>query len=450
MCNIGDNVFFTSFLDKEISVQEIFSFDIKNKKLLRKKTISQYGQFMPAITDQGKLIYCEKEFNKTSLAISGDFWKDLFYECNSLLSLKKINQSGNGILDYTELLDKNQNEQYIVEDFRPHYKIFNFHSWFPLYLNPYVTATFLSRDYLDRLHLNLTTGLNLNDKSFYLSTEMEYGEFYPVISLSMDNIFNQEGAIRNNETGVIEKYRFNSIKLSSSIGIPLTFQKLNNRTSILPEIAVNAFRNYNASDGIHFIEQFRIDLKLNISNIKLQSLRSVVPEKSSFFNIRIYNIQDPGDYFGATFNYTYYLPSFFTNHSWDRIGGLYNSSEIPSLKFADVNSSFYYARGYSYNAERKSLGGIKVNYSFPVFYPDFAISKFIFFKRIRANIFFDMDRYNVIDETSWKNQRSAGLEFIFDNVYLRMFEIPIGFGFDYLMDVPDKDKRFNFRLLLGF
>jgi hypothetical protein len=115
-----------------------------------------------------------------------------------------------------------------------------------------------------------------------------------------------------------------------------------------------------------------------------------------------------------------------------------------------VNSSFYYARGYGYSSDRKSLGGIKVNYSFPLFYPDFSVSKFIFIKRIRANIFFDMDRYKVIDETSWKSQRSAGLEFNFDNVYFRMFEIPVGIGFDYLMDVPEKRNRFNFRLLLGF
>lgn len=82
-------------------------------------------------------------------------------------------------------------------------------------------------------------------------------------------------------------------------------------------------------------------------------------------------------------------------------------------------------------------------------YPDIALGRFVFIKRVSANVYFDIDGIGtLVQEISVK--RSAGIEFLFDNVYLRQFEIPLGIGFDYTPDIENQNNPFNIRLLLGF
>ncbi len=443
-------IFFTSYLDGENGVQEIFCFNTDEKIIYRKTTTSNYGQLMPAIAGVNKLAWCEKDFNKTRLVICKEPWTELFKPDNSLLQYKKENLSPLRQNSNPGLLDNKVKVKYPVMDFRPHYKLINFYSWIPLYFDPFITATFYSRDYLDRLQFSVSPGYNLNDGSFNFNTELEYGELFPVINISMNNIFYQEGSGLNSETGIMEKFRFNTLKLTSSIGIPLNFQKHNYRTGILPELALNAFRNYGSSDSISENEQFRMDFMLRISKLKLQAYRAVVPENSLFLNLKVYNIQNRKDYSGGSFELTYYLPSFIDNHGLGiKVNGLYNSKTPKSDRFRDINSSFSYARGYDYSSRKKMLTGFRLNYSLPLVYPDFALGKFIFFKRIRTNLYFDMDRYKEFESIKWQNQRSAGIELFFDNTYFRMFQLPLGVGLDYLMDVPGNKNRYNIRLIIG-
>ena len=93
---------------------------------------------------------------------------------------------------------------------------------------------------------------------------------------------------------------------------------------------------------------------------------------------------------------------------------------------------------------------MKLNYTFPLMYPDFAVGKFIFFKRIRANLFYDQDFFSTFSDSGFSVHRTAGLEIKFDNVYFRDFEIPVGIGFDYKIDDKDLKLPLYLRFIIGF
>lgn len=447
--SIFDNkVYFTSFYNSENGKQEIFYFDLIKNQYFRYQNPFGYGDLMPSAIDSNNIIFCRKEFNKTKMMRLSS--ANLFVQDNSFsdFSIYNVKKDTNTNLDFIPV-DMANNRIFEINEFKPTYKLVNFHSWFPYTLPPKLYADFYSEDYLERLKFAISPFFNLNDNSFGISTNLDYGQFYPVFSLNFTNAFNQKATIDvGSETKDI---RLSTLNLSGSVGLPLELNRINTTYSLHPKLILNLLSNYGSHEKSANNIKSRFDFALNFSLAKVQNRRSTLPMKGIDFNFRMNNIQNMTDYVGFISSLDFYLPGFMDNHGINlRLAVLNNSKKNTIDEFSDLNTNYYYARSYNIVTDLNLIAGMKLNYTFPLMYPDFAVGKFIFFKRIRANIFYDQDFFSTFSNSGFSVHRTAGLEIKFDNVYFRDFEIPVGIGFDYKIDDKDLKLPLYLRFIIGF
>ncbi|GEM_PF-2167559 len=89
-----------------------------------------------------------------------------------------------------------------------------------------------------------------------------------------------------------------------------------------------------------------------------------------------------------------YLPGPFLHHNLRLTSSyFYEKSNYYSLSDPTFNlitsQSSLYPRGYA-TIDYNDLYRLSADYSFPLFYPDFALGPFLFFSRIKANLFYDL------------------------------------------------------------
>ncbi|MDX1477712.1 MAG: hypothetical protein R3301_08375, partial [Saprospiraceae bacterium] len=110
--------------------------------------------------------------------------------------------------------------------------------------------------------------------------------------------------------------------------------------------------------------------------------------------------------------------------------------------FADF---FSYARGYN-RITSDWIYRAGVNYQFPVIYPDFGFAGIAYFKRLRANLFFDYSRSSL--ENVLSVYRSTGIELMFDLELFNVEPVTLAWRWSYLHDVdpaePTRSYRFGF------
>jgi len=121
---------------------------------------------------------------------------------------------------------------------------------------------------------------------------------------------------------------------------------------------------------------------------------------------------------------------------------------IIDYKYADTNNEYhpldnsYYVRGFGASFLSDQFFSPKINYGFPIWYPDLAIGPLVYFKRIRANLFYDIGFDRDFTQTNKLRQlQSAGIELLFDNRYLRIAELSMGVRAGYKLVAPEEDTE---------
>lgn len=119
----------------------------------------------------------------------------------------------------------------------------------------------------------------------------------------------------------------------------------------------------------------------------------------------------------------------------------------PDAAAADVNpyrfaSEHIFVRGYDYHFHSRFVKG-SVTYALPLFYPDWHLGALVYFKRLKANFFYDAARGE--DGTLVTTYQSAGAE-LTSNLIAFSLPIPLDIGGRYVYRFGEKDARFEFVL----
>jgi hypothetical protein len=136
-----------------------------------------------------------------------------------------------------------------------------------------------------------------------------------------------------------------------------------------------------------------------------------------------------------------YLPGFYKNHSLQLRYAYQYQSPLRYL----YSTMIPFPAGYlSGRTERMLL--VNLQYSLPLFYPDFHVGPFFYLKRIRTNLFFDAagNNYHAYSQPNIITHdilRSVGTDFITDIHFLRiMFPFQLGVRLAYL---PDQNSLYS-------
>jgi hypothetical protein len=95
-----------------------------------------------------------------------------------------------------------------------------------------------------------------------------------------------------------------------------------------------------------------------------------------------------------------------------------------------------------------------IDYRFPICYPDFGVAGIVYFKRIRANLFYDRSTIELKEYDLKFAQNSTGFEIIMDTELLNALPFSLGFRTSFLQNEdfgkPNKKNDLSFFFSMGF
>ena len=140
---------------------------------------------------------------------------------------------------------------------------------------------------------------------------------------------------------------------------------------------------------------------------------------------------------------SFFLPGIGQNHSIKLQANYRKQSLSDAYQFVD---GFSYPRGYSRRANDDFVK-LAVNYHLPIAYPDWGFKGITYFKRIRANFFFDYGKATS-DHLEQNQFKSAGVEILLDNNFFMELPVSIGWRNSFLLN-KGVERRYNYEIFVS-
>ena len=432
-------------------IDNIYALDTLTGKMWQ-LTSALYGAGDIDISPDGKkMIYSNYTPSGYQLA-EADFdpslWKPLERVKNNSIQLyKSLIPQEAGIVDSANIPVK----YYKPEKYRKWQHLFNPHSWAPAFINlSNVTFhngfTVMSQNMLSTMFATLGYDYNNNTKTGRGYANISYRGWYPVFDFTYS--YGKEAIYNFDTKGNKQKYIWNSSDLAFGTRLPLTFTSGNFIQFIEPSVSMHYIR---ATDiplvpGYLVLDKTQtMEYRLSAFNQVKSVERDMRPRWGQELNLEYKHTPFGGSDFGSIFNgeLSLLFPGIGRHHSLMVLGG-YQEKSSGTYAFSDL---LFYPRGYSDEFNNDVLKSISFNYKLPLFYPDLRIGSLLYFKRFKANLFYDYAQSEeYLKNLTMTKYNSTGIELTFDlNVVRFLFPIEMGVRGIY---IPETKKQV-FEFLVG-
>lgn len=348
-----------------------------------------------------------------------------------------------------EILSKVQPTDFPVRKYSGLFQGIKFYSWT---VTPSVAVPAIDLgmvNLLNDVQISLGGGINRNENnaSFY-NASLRIARFYPAIALNASN------SQRNSDYLPLgsqpARLKFNETKIGGTISIPESWQKGNFLTTFTPYTGLDYYllSGLVTETGLLPHRNFAAyTIGGLLSSVRRRAYQNVGPRLG--FALLVRSTQTLGS---ATPNdkqfsrLSLYLPGVGRNHAVEiKLG--YQSEPLANLyQFAD---EYEYPRGYATPINDKFYS-LSANYGLPLLYPDFGLLGITYFKRVRANLFYDYGVGEITRLARKTKYNSVGAEIIFDNTYLNLLPLSLGVRTTYLLqNDPASNRKVNVGIFLS-
>ncbi|OIP00573.1 MAG: hypothetical protein AUJ98_06960 [Bacteroidetes bacterium CG2_30_33_31] len=435
----GDFLYFQCAYD---GVNNAYTKNLKNGK------IYQISNFATSISDMslnidGSLLYSYYTSNGYRIASLDSqlfTWTPLEKIVNRFPEIFKINNSKN----YPNIQKDSLHFQNIEpKKYSKIGHLFNIHSWFPaqfdvgnFQLNPAIKL--LSQNLLGTAvtSAGYTYYRNSSGEKYFL--DFSYKGFYPVIG----------GGIEYLKTPIIDSLGQRLADVNKDltaylyISQPINFSKGKYFRFFEPSITSNIILS-TRNLGVYY---FPLNFRIYAHHIIHSSYRDLRPKWGQSIDInyltstegaKFSNISHNGNQFSITS--IFYFPGIVNHHSLR----IYLAAQQHSKFMIGYSDRISFPRGYI-GINALNFYSTKIDYAFPIIYPDLSLSSVAYIKRIKANIFSD---YGIgYGNTNKPNYFSFGADLTADIHFLRFIApAEIGIRTLYMPDI----KSLKFELLFG-
>jgi len=414
-------------------VNDIFSIDLSGKAF--RHTLSRYSADYPAVKN-GVLTYSEYLAEgaipvKTNMNTTSDTTNRLYSFVDHTVLTKKQN-----------VLNKVIQKDYQVSDYTFSEDAINYHSWVGI---PLVTSGLYSFSASSNNLLN--TFSNTTGFSYYTTEQVtsifstiSYAGLYPILDFTVDYA-NRFDAGASDSTSDDDFYEELSLEFGPRFSWSFLLPGAN--SVIQAEIKTGVIKQTGK-------EQLALGELQNsdYGTIRLSTLYTVSRSRS------LLDVRSPlGFLFKADFktgksidgleqegtltavDSQFYMPGMFD----------YNSLLLDLSYFHQDTLAYHYqgsqtfSRGYS-SIIYGTMNKASLNYMLPLAYPEISWGDYVYFKKIKTNLFFDHTKYNSL-LISDLDLNSAGVELLFNTTWFRKklfnFDIGIRYVHTYL---EEKDE----------
>ncbi len=427
----------------------LYVFNLR-KKILFKLRDARFGVTDAAFSADGKIIYFS-EYTANGFQPAHIDFHPLELKYYSGKTVRFHYPVDKLVTDTTFVLDNHTvaDSVYPVKNYSRLGHLINPYSWGPLSvdadnysLKPGLTI--LSQNKLSTAVTTLAWLYDLNEQTGKLQFGFDYYGWYPVVSLKLS--YGGRRQYVHNENNILQEVRWNETNLSISTSLPLNFTSGKWIRGIRPSMGYDWRLLQMKKDSKY---SFKHD-RLSVATVQLyaytqlkRSPKDIFPRVglwlSSVFRRSIFSdtVSAQKSIQGAIF-----LPGVVL-HQGLRFYGAYEGQQKGFYTFRTIAAI---PRGYA-NLSYSSLYVFKVDYVFPIVYPDWDVPAVSYLKRIYARLFFDHLRGEKDAKT--EHLSSTGVELYSNWHFLSLFpEVELGLRYSYLINT--QGNRFEFLYSMNF
>ncbi|HPR31093.1 MAG TPA: hypothetical protein PLK12_03315 [Prolixibacteraceae bacterium] len=362
--------------------------------------------------------------------------------------VETIADQENGILDFT-LIDS---ISYQAEAYSKPLHLFHFHSWAPLFIDPYAYSVYpgvslMSQNELGTAETLLGYRYKWSENGGEGYARILYKGWFPVIDsevslgkstqtyYELTHYVNEQQEIVRTDT--LEKaFSWNETKLSVRCYLPLNLSKGMVNSGIYPQIRyqrVDLSHFQNSPKSIQPGYYQNLEARLYAYSMQQTTRQDLLPDFGVIVDAHILASLPGMIQTGSLFSIsgTFYVPGIKKNHGTQFYAG-YQVREQADYSFSD---RIRIPRGHL-SVSNNELLSLSADYRFPILCPDWSIGRWVYMKRLKMNFFYDYARLKLTDPISEQSiLQSAGVECTMDAHFLRLIvPFEIGFRSSYLFN----------------
>lgn len=338
--------------------------------------------------------------------------------------------------------------------------LFKVHSWAPAFVNGFdrtiegfadLGVSIASQNDLSTMFL--VAGIKRDNRysNGAAFAQLQYKGLWPIFDIkldvgSIDVHIEEERSLHYKETNqfingkfFLDAYRVQT-NLYGQMILPFNLSRNEYSTYLKPFLKYDF---YNISDLLDMSVSFKGDdgnnYTLTYKDVSMDY--SAFSYNILFYNLRKLSLRDINSKWGQIFEAGYihspfgdkdfgvskyaslkmYFPGLFKNNSLSLYMGYQHYSQYSYSRNIEVPT------GISLGALYKEIGTTKLSYTFPIMYPDYSLSGFVYTKRIYGRLFYDTVRWgtNIAPE-----YYSTGID-LRANVHVLRFKTPLNVGVRY-------------------
>lgn len=323
---------------------------------------------------------------------------------------------------------------FAVQKYHKAFNLLNFHSWRPDYSDPDFTVTLLGENVLNTMQTELYYNYNRNERSHRAGGNAIYGGWYvqPLIGASQTwdrSVLLNRTPSSNRDTAVL----YNEFNANAGLRLPLNFSSGKQYRFLTATATVNnqhvngtgLYKRFIRSQSFNYWQgslQYSGQVQQAVQHIYPRWAQTLLLQYRSTLN-RVTANQFLA--YGSV-----YLPGFQANHNIIFTAAYQQRDTLNQYTFTN---NFPFSRGYS-GVDFPRMFRLGSNYHFPLFYPDWGVGNIVYFKRIRANAFYDYTWVKSLRTQNTFTFNSAGAEIFFDTKWWNQQDVSFGIRYSRLLD----------------
>ncbi len=416
----GDTLLYTSSNNGRDEIWAYINANNKNYRLANYQT----GLYQATFTTNGMLVASAFTSGGYRLAELPAEWEAINTNdtLTNLFVTKPFKQKDN------EVLSELPPTQYKVTKYPKLFRPFNFHSWNPYLDHPDYSFNIYGENVLNTLQSQIYYGYNANEKYNRLGYTAVYGGWYVQPVLDINQTWNRNGRLNSDTT-----LTWNEFNAAAGVRLPINLSG----GKQIRNISLTTTYNINNVQWSGFAKQFLSNLHFNYIQAKIiytgqiqKATQQIYPRWGQTFVLQYRNIIEKYTAHQLLASGTLYLPGISKTHNLV-LSAAYQQRDTAG-DYAFTNN-FPFSRGYD-AIDRPRVFKLSANYQFPLLYPDWGFANLVYFRRIRANAYYDYSNTKSLKTGINTQYRSYGAEIYFDTKWWNQQSLIFGIRYSRLID----------------
>jgi len=418
-------------------INNIYTVSLNGDQVIRQITSVKIGAEMPALSADEKTLYMT-EFNYMGNELTK---MDMSASPGTVITpLEPVQMERYKVVTTpveSRMFDRIPNQQYEVKKYNAPFRGTKFHSWFFNPLPAMPSVSFAASNILNDFGVAALFGYNTNEKTMVMNVNADYARYYLPLNVHAGSSFraliSPDNLAETGET-TYSTTEFNEVSFGGGLSLPLTWYCGYYRTSFRAYSDMSRiYTNHYRYDEIHYEKSTSltsVEGGFSLAHLQGRARQHVLPRWG-----QVLNVTAAGGIAGVSAekyqaDATLYFPGVMRNHSLSFSGGWKKELLKNEYRYLDL---FNHARGYTpiQGDEEYVVSG---NYQLPLCYPDFGFAGLFYLQRIRTNLFYDYSQVIRKDMDKTFDQRSYGMEMIFDANYFNVLALSVGARLSILQD----------------